>query len=559
MQHLANFATMRRLAIVFLALAFSGPAGAIESWIDADDRAWLAAHPEIPFSYDPQWVPFSYRNDAGQLMGLDADVLRLLGSRLKVEFKPVSAADWSDAYQRAQNREAFFLTGTARTPEREADFLSTRPYVSFPIAIIAREEARSIDDISLLIDQRVAAPRDYAPTLALRRDFPEIDLVDCANLPEALRLLAAGKADAVLSNLVSASHIIRNEGLTGLKVSGVGPYSFQLRFAVRRDLPELHRALDAAIASLNSAERQELIAPYVPVDTRDIMSRRSATRWFLIGGAFACVAIAAIAWHNHRLRQELELRRRLQSELEASRDSLARLNEEKTGLMRMAAHDLRSPLTGLILSLDLLQMDDPATRANAIERVRTQVDRMNHLIHNLLDMEAIESGTRHLHSERILIDTAIPESLAAFEASARRKSIRLAYAASVPGLAVFADRSALRQICDNLVSNAVKYSPPGTAVHIAAARSPDGRSVRLCVRDEGPGIRPDEMGRLFEKYTCLSARPTAGETSTGLGLSIVKELVVRLGGRVWCESQVGRGATFFVELPAAELPPPLLL
>ena len=542
---------MRRLASIVFAFLLGGLVRADEIKLDDATRAWVAANPRVAFSYDPNWQPFSYRDEAGNFRGLDADVLDVLASRLGMRFEPVSAADWPDAYRRALANEFPMLTGTARAPEREADFLFTRPYVSFPTAIITRETVPDFDDPSFLIGMRVAGVRDYAPTLALRRDFPEVEIVDCATIGEALRLVAGGKADAVLCNLVTSAHLTRQEGLTGLKVAGVAPYRFQLRIAVRRDHPALHQALDAAIASLGHERRQELIAPYVRMETGAVVSWRRAVRWVVTVGLIAGSIIGAIVWHNRRLRQELEIRRRLQAELEASRDRLARLNDEKSGLMRMAAHDLRNPLSTLMLSLDLLRLEGPAVREETVERMSAQADRMMHLLGNLLDVQALESGARRLQPERVLLDDALPESLIGFEASALRKNIRLSYSASEPGLAVHADRSALRQIADNLVSNAVKYSPPGAAVRCSASRAPDPRFTRFCVRDEGPGVRDDELPRLFEKYTCLSARPTAGEPSTGLGLSIVKELAQRLDGRVWCESQPGRGSAFFVELPAA--------
>lgn len=548
---------MRRLAFIVFAFILGGLSRAGEVPLDADTRAWLVAHPAVPFSYDPNWQPFSYRDETGTFRGLDADVLHVLASRLGVKFQPVTASDWPDAYRSAVAGEVLMLTGTARAPEREADFLFTRPYISFPTAIITRTDSPDFDDPSLLIGLRVAGVRDYAPTLALRRDFPEVEIVDCATIGEALRFVAGGKADAVLCNLVTSAHLIRQQGLTGLKVAGVAPYTFQLRIAVRRDHPALHKALDAAIASLSHQERQELISPYVRMETGSIVSWHRVIRWLAIIGLVAGAVIGAIAWHNRRLRQELAERRRLQAEIEASRDRLARLNEEKSGLMRMAAHDLRNPLSTLMLSLDLLRLDGPAVREETLDRMAQQADRMMHLLGNLLDVQALESGARRIQPERILIDEALPESLIGFEASALRKNIRLSYSAAEPGLAVHADRSALRQIADNLVSNAVKYSHPGASVQFSASRAPDARFTRLCVRDEGPGVRSDEMPLLFQKYTCLSARPTAGESSTGLGLSIVKELVQRLGGRVWCESEHGRGAAFFVELPATPGVPPV--
>jgi signal transduction histidine kinase len=112
---------------------------------------------------------------------------------------------------------------------------------------------------------------------------------------------------------------------------------------------------------------------------------------------------------------------------------------------------------------------------------------------------------------------------------------------------VFADRQAVVQILDNLISNAVKYSPYGKQVFLRVLSTT--QLVRVEVQDEGEGISEEDMTKLFGKFTRLSARPTGGEHSTGLGLSIVKKMVEAMRGRVWCESVSGQGATFIVELP----------
>jgi signal transduction histidine kinase len=143
------------------------------------------------------------------------------------------------------------------------------------------------------------------------------------------------------------------------------------------------------------------------------------------------------------------------------------------------------------------------------------------------------------------------------------------YSSEAPSHLVLVDETAIVQVFDNILSNAVKYSPHGKNVFVrirhsslVVGHSPnDSRTapmtnapmtnnfIRVEVQDEGEGISPDDMTKLFGKFARLSARPTGGEHSTGLGLSIVKKMVEAMNGRVWCESELGKGATFIVELP----------
>jgi signal transduction histidine kinase len=150
--------------------------------------------------------------------------------------------------------------------------------------------------------------------------------------------------------------------------------------------------------------------------------------------------------------------------------------------------------------------------------------------------------------------TAVPievlqETVERYQLRAKEKQQILdAQYPAVP-LVIWADRIALREVMENLLSNAIKYSPLHKRVFVRVQRHIS--RVRIEVRDEGPGIQAAEMSQLFGKFARLSTKPTGGEHSTGLGLNIVKKLVEAMNGRVWCESEFGKGATFIVELPAA--------
>jgi len=127
----------------------------------------------------------------------------------------------------------------------------------------------------------------------------------------------------------------------------------------------------------------------------------------------------------------------------------------------------------------------------------------------------------------------------------KRIAIEPRLPSDLPELAV--DRHKVRQILDNLLTNAVKFSHPGSTVEVTLFREDD--AAHLAVRDRGVGIPEEDLDRLFEPFVKASARPTAGERSTGLGLAIVRNIVQAHGGRIWVESRVGEGSTFHVTLP----------
>jgi signal transduction histidine kinase len=249
---------------------------------------------------------------------------------------------------------------------------------------------------------------------------------------------------------------------------------------------------------------------------------------------------------------ELLARVRTHLELKLARERLREMNDEKNEFMGIAAHDLRNPL-GAIMGYAEMVIEDanalphPDLAANG-ECIREAAQRMAAMVQNFLDANRIERGELkpNLAPAEIgaLVDSVVETHRG--RATAKRQTLLLERE-SAPVTATV-DSTVLVQVLENLVSNAVKYSPPGKRIVIRMKRTPD--TVRCEVQDEGPGLSAEDQKKLFGKFARLSAKPTGGEHATGLGLSIVKKMVEAMNGRVWCESELGKGATFLVELPA---------
>jgi signal transduction histidine kinase len=269
-------------------------------------------------------------------------------------------------------------------------------------------------------------------------------------------------------------------------------------------------------------------------------------------GAQAAIAIENARYYsyvedmNKTLEQKVQLRTR---ELEQSNQQLVELNNEKNELMGIVAHDLKNPI-GAIRSFAELIENKTFTEGDAVDASRQIVqtsNRMLELVKNLLDINRLESGNMNLNIVAIDIATILDAAMWQYLSQAEAKNIRLELSNEATHSVVLADEQALMQVLDNLVSNAVKYSPLGKNIYIRIKSS--DKTVRVEIQDEGEGISQEDMKKLFGKFARLSARPTGGEHSTGLGLSIVKKMVEVMNGHVWCESELGNGAMFIVELP----------
>jgi signal transduction histidine kinase len=238
-------------------------------------------------------------------------------------------------------------------------------------------------------------------------------------------------------------------------------------------------------------------------------------------------------------------------ELAKLNDKLNRLNDEKNELLGIAAHDLKNPLSGILSfsrkiqkNFDTLTKDDICLFCSEMEKAS---EKMFELITDLLDVNAIESGKRNVKIENFDAGVLCQRVVLDYTPRAEHKQITIHYKpVELPKIRT--DRSALRQILDNLVSNAVKFTQPGKNVYFAVTH--EGKNIQFCIKDEGPGFTEKDKSKLFSKFARLSAIATGDEHSTGLGLSIVKKLTDFLQGEIRCMSEEGKGAEFIVEIPA---------
>lgn len=267
--------------------------------------------------------------------------------------------------------------------------------------------------------------------------------------------------------------------------------------------------------------------------------------------------------------------------LASTSQQLAEASQFRFQMLNIASHELKNPLVAIVNFAELLNEPDmtPSERSVIIGQATGMAERALGLITALLESHRLEIGQVRAHIGNVSLLPVLHSVVESYRELAKHKSIIIFNEYPNPSsteIKVKADGTMMRQVLENILSNAVKFSPFNRTILVrvlsleaaAALEIPirpnnqealsqnsikqSSKRVRIEIQDEGQGVSAEDMQKMFGLFTKLSARPTGGESTTGVGLSIVKRMVESMNGRVWCESELGNGATFVVEFLAAE-------
>jgi len=227
-------------------------------------------------------------------------------------------------------------------------------------------------------------------------------------------------------------------------------------------------------------------------------------------------------------------------------------NFEKDKFFSIIAHDLRSPLHGLLgLTEMMANGTEVFTEKEMFEQSKhlySSVSNLNKLIENLFEWAQIQRGVMSFNPKEFALESVVQRSIDALYQSAAQKSIAIKNEIE-EGVNIIADEKMIETVLRNLLSNAVKFTKRGGLV-VIKTKNQDNKSIEISVSDNGVGIPDSKLKRLFKVEEKVGSKGTEGELSTGLGLLLCKEFVVKNGGKIWVESELARGSIFTFSLPA---------
>ena len=549
----------RTVDVIFAKWTDLGRRGQSPTRLTPQEQAWLAAHPVIRLASDPNGLPLERTDRNGLSEGIAADFIELIGQRLGVKFVPSPVRPRAEVRDMVKRRELDVLTAAVATGDLEDRVAFTAPYLSHPILIITTDKVNYIDGIAALAGKTVALEEGDAIGDLVRREYPGLRIDDYPDSLSAMQAVSDGRAYAYLGSLVNAGYNMRAHGITNLKVSGQTSYRHEVGLGVRSDWPELVVILQRALDSIGQEEKNAIFQRWIAVEVAPRIDYR------LIGQvvAISLVVLLAILYWNWWLRRERTaalaarmIAEQARQELILARDAAEAANRAKSVFLANMSHELRTPLNAILGFSEMIGQDRgmPAAVQDKVGLINRAGAHLLSMINDVLDLAKIESGKLKLEPEPTDLHALIGDLGRMFEARARAAGLRFRWDLA-PDTArhVSVDADKLRQVLINLLGNALKFTEEGGFALRARTRPEETDPARLRlhveVQDSGPGIPPDKQRQLFKPFEQLGHPLTGSQKGTGLGLSISRALVELMGGQIGVESEPGKGALFWVEVP----------
>ncbi len=529
-----------------------------QKWLDAmedvttsldltpGEQAWLRDHPVLRLGYDPDWPPVEYVDKEGRFVGMSADFMRRLNTIIGIDIRPTKPQSWQTTLKDVQKGSIDILFSATRTPQRESLFLFSAPYLRFPMVIVTDQAAPYIGDMEDLRGGKIAVVKGYASHDILKDEHPELDLLLVDDVTSGLNAVVRRDAYAFIGSLAAISHVLGREGISGVKVSGETPYSYELSVAVPKDQPILAGIIQKALNAVSEEDRNEIFKRWISVTYERTFDYQLLWKILLA----VLLIFSAVFYWNRRLSREINLRRKIEGELVEAKEAAESANRVKSAFLASMSHELRTPLNSIIgfTGIILNELAGPLNleQKKQLKMVKGSSQHLLNLINDVLDISKIEAGELEVSWNEFSIRQVISEVVDSLRPLAEQKGLSLSARIAPDVDVLVSDERRIQQVLINLVNNAIKFTDKGGVTIISQKK---GSHIELAVTDTGIGIGKADISRLFKPFQQLDIGTSRKYEGTGLGLSICKRILDMVGGTIRVRSELGQGTTFVITLP----------
>jgi len=511
----------------------------------------MKEHPLILLGIDPEFIPFEFIDENGEYKGIAADYLSLVSEKTGLQFEVVRGKTWPEVYVMALGGKIDVLPSIGKTKDREEFFLFSQPYYYFKRVIVTRDTDTHICSIKDLEGRTVAVQR-YSSHHSYLLSFTKINLSLYDSSEEAIAAVATGSETAFIGNLTTANYMIRSNGLTNLRsVAFEAEKPQALYFAVRKDWPELVSIINKVLDTMTENEKLAINNKWIDLKT-DVDYGPIIRTISIIGSFVAIIIIVSFFWIV-RLRNEIQHRKQIQMDLEKAKREAEEANEFKSSFMARISHEIRTPLNAITGMACLLKKTDISlTQSMYINRITQAANNMLSIINDILDFSKIEAGKAELEIASFSLDQVIQDimNIISYKVEEQKISFRFLKDPLLPNW-FLGDAKKIEQILLNVLNNAVKFTRAGEVLLDIRllTKENDKYHLSFTIKDTGIGMTEEQLRKLFTPFVQGDSSINRRFGGSGLGLSIVKNLVDMMGGEIKVFSTPDEGSTFIILLP----------
>lgn len=519
--------------------------------------AAAAALGELRVAFDVGFGPVTYVGEDGEAAGFAVEMFRRVADAAGLRYRFVAMPSFQAGMHAVRDRRADVMLAAVRTFDRLEFSSFVGPYYSAPSVLVSRLDG-GWPSVASLGGRTLAVDAAHYLIPMIRREAPAVRILETGSVLHSFEAVQQGQADAAVTNLEVAVRLINSSFLGKLQVTGtVEGKPSELYFMLRNDQPELAAALKQGFDVTPENERHALANTWLRTEYRPGVS------WWRVAALSGplLAALLAMAFYNRRLKAQVQARERAEEALAAERDIARQAALAKAEFLAEMGHEVRTPLGAIAGGLKLLERERlPESASRTLGSINRAAQHLVELLNNLLDAAKLEARKIEMHVQPLDVGRLVGEVIEEFEPLAQSRGVKLCTELPQPPLPrVMLDGLRARQVLANLVSNAIKFTPPGGEVATrlqgrVVASSHSGAPVWelfFAVRDTGVGMSADVRERVFQRFVqAPGAEQRYG--GTGLGLSIVRQLIDLVGGTIEVDSEPGKGSEFRVRVPVAQ-------